>query len=223
MSENTAIWDQVCETDPSTTKEVSFGRKFTALDAYHQIKKATEVFGPVGKGWGWTAKYQFTADLCVAVIDMWHSGNPSITFTTAGCAPLTKTAKGKVSPDDDAPKKALTDGITKGLSYLGFNADVFLGKFDDNKYVAEMREKHNPSRKATPATTGQAAILQQIHAIGSKIYDDWKYECGAICAEVTKETTPDNIRNVSTTLTMPELKEVLARINTDKTAREQAE
>ena len=27
------------------------------------------------------------------------------------------------------------------LSFLGFNADVFLGKFDDNKYVADMKKK----------------------------------------------------------------------------------
>ena len=25
--------------------------------------------------------------------------------------------------------------LTKGLSKLGFNADVFMGRFDDNKYV----------------------------------------------------------------------------------------
>ena len=32
-------------------------------------------------------------------------------------------------------KKVATDALTKGLSKLGFNADVFMGKFDDNKYV----------------------------------------------------------------------------------------
>jgi hypothetical protein len=29
---------------------------------------------------------------------------------------------------------AVTDGLTKALSHLGFNADVFLGKHDGNKY-----------------------------------------------------------------------------------------
>ena len=41
----------------------------------------------------------------------------------------------KNKPDTDCMKKATTDGLTKCLTYLGFNADVFLGKFDDNKYV----------------------------------------------------------------------------------------
>ncbi len=40
--------------------------------------------------------------------------------------------------DDDAGKKAMTDALTKGLSHLGLSADVFLGLFEDNKYVAKV-------------------------------------------------------------------------------------
>ena len=43
--------------------------------------------------------------------------------------------------DDDFFKKVATDGLTKGLSKLGFNADVFMGMFDDNKYVNAMTNK----------------------------------------------------------------------------------
>lgn len=46
-------------------------------------------------------------------------------------------ANSRGAADHDAPKKALTDAITKGLSYLGFCADVFLGEFDGNKYTAK--------------------------------------------------------------------------------------
>ena len=45
--------------------------------------------------------------------------------------------------DDDAPKKAITDGLTKAISHLGFNADVFLGKFDGNKYTQNEKGKAN--------------------------------------------------------------------------------
>ena len=41
--------------------------------------------------------------------------------------------------DDDFAKKVATDALTKGLSKLGFNADVFMGLFDDNKYVNDMK------------------------------------------------------------------------------------
>jgi hypothetical protein len=43
---------------------------------------------------------------------------------------------GNTHLDDDCVKKVATDALTKGLSKLGFNADVFLGLYDDNKYVA---------------------------------------------------------------------------------------
>jgi hypothetical protein len=43
-------------------------------------------------------------------------------------------------PDDEAFKKATTDGITKALSYLGFSADIFVGLYDDSKYVDRLRQ-----------------------------------------------------------------------------------
>ena len=60
---------------------------------------------------------------------MWH-GDRTQTVKQVGQKSL-----GAQKPDEDAVKKAVTDGLTKCLSYLGFNADVFLGLFDDNKYV----------------------------------------------------------------------------------------
>ena len=47
------------------------------------------------------------------------------------------------SLDDEAPKKAMTDAMTKGFSHLGMSADVFMGKFDNDKYVQELKEKYS--------------------------------------------------------------------------------
>ena len=44
---------------------------------------------------------------------------------------------------EDAPKMAITDGLTKALSHLGFNADVFLGEMDGNKYAADSKAGKN--------------------------------------------------------------------------------
>ena len=49
--------------------------------------------------------------------------------------------------DADFAKKIETDALTKALSKLGFNADVFMGRFDDTKYVLEMKEKFKPEDK----------------------------------------------------------------------------
>ena len=119
-------------------KEVSYGsRSFTAIDAHYQIKAITKVFGPVGEGWGYhvdTIIHTLSPDdtIVIANVSVWHSGSPNKVFgPVSGCKSLMRN--GKV--DEDAPKKAMTDGLTKALSHLGFNADVFLGEFDGNKYT----------------------------------------------------------------------------------------
>ena len=58
-----------------------------------------------------------------------------------------KTMMGK-RVDDDCIKKVQTDALTKGLSKLGFNADVFMGRFDDNKYVATDKVQQSIDDKA---------------------------------------------------------------------------
>jgi len=137
------IWNQVDKTNPANTKEVTYGRKFTAIDAYSQIKKATEIFGPVGSGWGYGVELGDVEGVCVARITLWYESREN-TIIAYGTNKWTN----KNGVDEDSPKKAVTDGITKALSYLGFNADVFMGKFDDNKYIAAMNTEFNGENNA---------------------------------------------------------------------------
>jgi hypothetical protein len=129
---NTRLWDLVSKTDPQYTKKVNQRGGFTAIDAMSQIHMATKIFGPIGIGWGYDVDLIFPAnDTVIAKITLWH-GDRSNTFVQFGQKSL-----GTSRVDEDAVKKATTDGVTKCLSLLGFNSDVFLGKFDDNKYVAQ--------------------------------------------------------------------------------------
>ena len=163
---NLKIWEKVEKTNPAHTKKVTFGRAITAIDPYHQIRNATEQFGPVGEGWGYAVKDVHrlpTDELCV-IIEMWHSGDPSKTFCHAGQSSYyTDNAKSK--PDKDCMKKAITDGVTKCLSIIGFNADVFLGKFDDNKYVAALKAEADP--KKGNITTAKGALKDVYMEIGA--------------------------------------------------------
>ncbi|NQU56678.1 MAG: hypothetical protein HQ513_05540 [Rhodospirillales bacterium] len=142
--DNMRIWDAVCKTNPSDTKEVDFGRKFTAIDAYTQIKKATEVFGPPGINWGWSIDHTLVlpTDEIAVFVRIWHGapGRDHEYFCAAGQCGLYLDGK-KTRLDGEAAKKALTNAVTKGLSYLGFNADVFMGQFDDDKYVQKMKNE----------------------------------------------------------------------------------
>lgn len=155
---NMVIWDKVAKTDVDHTKQVSFGRKFTAIDAHYQIMQATQTFGPVGEGWGYENEYGEThlqdgRAIAWCDVTFWWArageweGN-KVTHRKSygpirGAAMLISTNKdGTLKlPDTDAYKKASTDGLTKLLSHLGFNADVFLGQFDDNKYVQELKKE----------------------------------------------------------------------------------
>lgn len=135
---NMAIWDAVSETDPSHTKKVNQRGGFTAIDAHYQIMNATKQFGPVGVGWGYDViKLERMDQFVIAHVQMWHGDRTNCFGPVLGCSEMFGNR-----PDGDAPKKATTDAITKGLSQLGFNADVFLGKFDDNKYVEEQKRKN---------------------------------------------------------------------------------
>lgn len=151
--DNMEIWNAVCETDPAHTKRVNQRGGFTAIDAHYQIMNATEQFGPIGTGWGYTVERMERMDQFVVVhVTLWHGDRSNVFGPVLGCSEMF----GK-RPDSDAPKKATTDAITKGLSQLGFNADVFLGKFDDNKYVQERAaEEHRAKKPVVPTEVLEA-------------------------------------------------------------------
>lgn len=139
MSDNLAIWKAVERTDPAHTKKVNQRGGFTAISAHYQVMRATEQFGPVGIGWGYHNGEPIFHDALVFVpVTIWH-GNRENTF-----GPLYGGAEWKIGNrlDSDAIKKAATDGLTKALSHIGFNADVFLGMFDDNKYVQQVAREY---------------------------------------------------------------------------------
>ena len=148
MGENTNLdlWNSVEKTNPEFTKQVNFGRKYTAIDAQYQIKNATEVFGSYGE-WGLKnlryesfdipsingnppnvmvklqATFYYPKDKKVIEFDITNS---SLMFSQ----------KGKV--DEDIYKKIETNTVTKALSKLGFNADIFMGMYEDSAYVNEL-------------------------------------------------------------------------------------
>lgn len=144
---NMDIWDSLAETDPKYLKPVSFGsRSFTAIDPQYQVRKMTEQFGPVGCGWGWHSQPEFinvsNGDTAiVAHVTVWH-GSPSNVFGPfTGCRKFFDAAKGRMA--EDAPKMAATDGLTKALSHIGCDANIFLGKMDGNKYAADSKSGSN--------------------------------------------------------------------------------
>lgn len=162
MTDNMRIWNAVEKTNPANTKHVSQRGGFTAINANSQIMEATRQFGPIGIGWGYINGAPIFQDgLVIIPVTLWHGDRANTFGPVYGSEEI--APKGRV--DSDAPKKAATDGLTKLLSHLGFNADVFLGRYDDQKYVEQVREefaeKPKPKLVITDADAANIATLSQ--------------------------------------------------------------
>lgn len=156
---NMSIWSEVEKTDPAATKTANVGgMKITSIGGQHMIKRATEMFGPVGIGWGWKiVEERFDKggeirkdDGTVIGTEVGHVVRICLWFEKDGkrgeveqygCTPFTYKSKWGVTTDTEAPKKSLTDAVKKALAMLGFSADIFLGLFDDQEYVNQRQEE----------------------------------------------------------------------------------
>jgi len=139
--DNMELWNSVEVTDPKYTKKVNQRGGFTAIGAQYQLMRATETFGPMGLGWGVedeNIERWEDVGLAVYTANLWYKEDKDAKYTIPLHSAIKYHSNGRV--DDDFFKKVATDALTKGLSKLGFNADVFMGKFDDNKYVNKLKE-----------------------------------------------------------------------------------
>ncbi len=175
MNENMKLWDSVCVTDPAVTKAVSMGqRKYTAICAQFQVKEATRLWGSMGGKWGVRDEsYNIhgepeKSEYCVYLGTLYYPDGEILIHSDIEIQFSSGKRKGLYN--EDFSKKAATDALTKGLSKLGFNSDVFEGKFDDNKYVPKPTAK--PIKKI-PADSGRKTIVAGIVSIMTdKVFND---------------------------------------------------
>jgi hypothetical protein len=143
--ENMKLWSEVESTDTAYTKEGNKGgHKFTSINAVYQFKMATKQFGPYGNKWGVnpeSEKFSETVigETCILNYDaVLYAGDSKIPIHASKLLAYKPQGKNYLKVDDEARKKVVTDAITKGLSFLGFNADVFMGLFEDADYVNQI-------------------------------------------------------------------------------------
>ena len=174
--DNMKLWNSVCTTDPQYTKRVNQRGGFTAIGAQSQIMEATKMFGPFGQGFG-VSDERFTSfdmeGLCLYQATLWYKFRFNIGDIRE--FPIHSSIKYSVNGrvDDDFAKKVATDALTKGLSKLGFNADVFLGLFDDNKYVNQLKATASDSASASNGTITdemKAKIILELNKCDDKAF-----------------------------------------------------
>ncbi len=187
MKNNLELWNKVQKTDPKYTKRAKVGgNEITSISPQYQIMNATEQFGPYGETWGFRHiefDYSITnTPITLHIVD-WNTkaeqeiksilglvGFKATFFFPNGEFEITNSIKiftdNKHSKiDDNFAKKLETDALTKALSKIGFNADIFLGKFDDVRYVEEMKKEFTEVvPKVIPVLTD--AVIDSVIAKG---------------------------------------------------------
>lgn len=178
MTDNKALWNRVCVTDPKHVKAIT-GKQYkgNSPKPYWIVERLTEEFGPCGIGWGFTIlnermeRLSETDLLHVAVVRLWYvlDGKRGELEQIGQTRTTYKKSDGGLMVDEDAPKKSVTDALVKCASYIGFAGDIFAGRWDDSKYVAEANKEWRAREKEagveeTPAPPVATAIGQAISA-----------------------------------------------------------
>jgi hypothetical protein len=161
---NMGLWHKVEKTPTEHTKAIT-GKSYsgTSPKPHWLVMKATETFGPCGIGWGFTIDERvedgamiapgFYHRMHIAKVTVWYIWNDKRGQVEhiGGTEFSGQRASGKPFTDEDAAKKSVTDALVKALSMIGFAGDIFMGRYDDSKYVqglkVEEREAANPPPK----------------------------------------------------------------------------
>jgi len=158
VSDNLSIWNKLGRTDPAHTKGFKRAGGFsgTAIKPIYTDQKMTEVFGPCGDGWGYSEPtFQLvpapdgqTAVYCW--LSVWYrktDGTRSEPVHGVGGDFAVKKFSSGMVVDDEGFKKAFTDALGNAMKHLGMSADVHMGRFDDSKYVAELKREFSSQKQ----------------------------------------------------------------------------
>jgi hypothetical protein len=166
---NLDLWNSVERTNPAHTKAIT-GKSYqgTSPKPHYLVHKATEAFGPCGIGWGFTIVSERIEEgaggerMHIAHVRVWYEwqGKRGEVEHIGGTQFSGIRSSGKPFTDEDAPKKSVTDALVKALSMIGFAGDIFMGRYDDSKYVNELRNE-TPERSSEPRVAPNSSPLLQ--------------------------------------------------------------
>lgn len=208
-NDNLKLWIKVEKTNPKYTKKANVkGISITSISPQYQIKNVTEQFGIYGQTWGFKKldlDYSLVEVLGLVIVD-------AVFYFPNGEFPIKNSISvwrdnAKTKVDDNFAKKIETDTLTKAISKIGFNADIFMGLFDDVRYIESMNEEFNK------------LSTEEIEAINKKIDDclimnesefaDCKTleEAASLYKNIIQSAKKDNIWNDKYALKLIEIKD----------------
>lgn len=159
MTDNLKLWNSVERTDPNQVKPIT-GKSYqgSSPKPHYLIHKATETFGPIGIGWGFMIVDERIEEgaggekMSIARVCVWYKweGERGEVEHVGGTPFSGMRSSGKPFTDEDAPKKSVTDALVKALSMIGFAGDIFMGLWDDAKYVQELKDEAKAPEQPKP-------------------------------------------------------------------------
>lgn len=185
MTENTALWDKLGKTDPAHTKSFKRAGGFsgTAIKPMWSYRRMTEEFGPCGKGWGiGEPSFQVVNGenrevLVYCTASIWYRDGEQIAhvYGVGGDKIVTHIKANEQynrperwESDDEAFKKAFTDGITNALKMIGVGADVHMGMYDDSKYLNTIKQEFAEEKQVMKPANDKQAVSKPASSAAQK-------------------------------------------------------
>lgn len=184
-------------------------------NATYIVKRLTAEFGPIGVGWGveivddsmLEGAPLLAADGHVIGRELVHRlrirfwymlDGQRIEFTQFGQTTFVGRNKYGFFTDEEAPKKSLTDAVTKAASWLGIAADIHMGLWDDNKYTSNRKAEAEAEREEGERRAALAKPFAYVQSNGTvsrfKDAKDWAEGWQKRIATLTKNGQTDTLR-----------------------------
>lgn len=166
-TDNLALWRSLEKTNTKFVKPIT-GKAYSGTSpSPHWIRmRLTEQLGPHGIGWGVNVISEDIqpvgtdgTKLHSVHIRLWYKlGGERGEVEAFGGTPMCYPTKaGRFMSDEDYRKKSLTDAFVKAAAEIGVCADIFLGRWDDSKYVAQLRQEEIAAERAAAQSEAKAA------------------------------------------------------------------
>lgn len=142
--QNLKLWNELKPVTKEHTKNYKRAGGFsgTMIDAQWRLRRMTELFGPVGQGWGYDIDERWSEAGCAFVqVCVWYKLDGKVVRTGPQ---IGGTDMGRAA--DEAYKASITDAIGKCCAQLGLGSDIYMGQYDmpfvpsiPDSYVQEIR------------------------------------------------------------------------------------
>jgi len=176
MSDNLKLWNSVQATDLFFVKKVNQRGGYTAISPQYQLKTATSKFGAYGKGFGLCKSnfnmsiYEHDGVVIHEAVFFYVLDGERVEFPISNAIQAAKATKNGKFVDVDFAKKVETNTVSKALSKIGFNADVYMGMFEDDNYLYELGNEQ-AIEKAADKHEEKAKQSRELYADANKVID----------------------------------------------------